>query len=140
MLRTLIIWSMTTSEEIAKILKDSYKQTRREDDLNQALSVQSWGHDDDKRRYYLIEGLDDTSFRLYREGNRALKNISWRNMAGSIDDIKAVSVSLKEKHYSQASQRLASRIDAAIPRFEATDEVRVFALALQRLGLSHTGY
>ena len=90
MLRTLIIWSMTTSEEISKIIKDSYKQTRHEDDLNQPLSVQSWGQDDDKRRYYLVEGQDDTSFRLYREGNRVLKNIGWRSVAGTIDEIRAV--------------------------------------------------
>lgn len=107
------------------MIKDSYKQTRHEDDLNQPLSVQPWGLDDDKRKYWLIEGQDDTSFRLYREGNRALKNIPWRSVAGTIDEVKAVAETLENKHHSQASRRLASRIHAAVPRFEATEEVRI---------------
>lgn len=109
------------------MIKDSYKQTRHEDDLNQPLSVQPWGQDDDKRKYWLIEGQDDTSFRLYREGNRALKNILWRSVAGTIDEVKAVAETLETKHHSQASRRLASRIHAAVPRFEATEEVRIIS-------------
>ncbi|GAB7355244.1 hypothetical protein MBLNU459_g5795t1 [Dothideomycetes sp. NU459] len=122
-LKTLILWSLTTSDVISTTIKDSYKQSRHEDDLNQPLSVQPWGVDGDKRRYWLIEGQDDTSFRVYREGNRALKNIHWWSVAGSIEECKAVAEKL-EKENTQASRRLATRIHAAIPRFEATEEKR----------------
>ena len=104
------------------MIKDSYKQSRQEDDLNQPLSVQPWGTDGDKRRFWLIEGQEDTSFRLYREGSRTVKNPTWWSVAGSIDEITDVSTKL-EIDTSQASRRLATRIKSAIPRFEATEEV-----------------
>jgi hypothetical protein len=44
-------------------------------------------------------------------------------MAGSIDELKLV-VEKLEKDKAQASRRLAQRISLAIPRFEATEEVR----------------
>jgi len=91
--------------------------------------VQPWGTDSDKRRYWLIEGQDDTSFRLYRESNRALKDITWWNIAGTIDEIKAVATKL-EKDDSQAARRLSARILSAIPRFEATEEVRQMRYSL----------
>ncbi|KAL1296551.1 hypothetical protein AAFC00_000055 [Neodothiora populina] len=124
LVKTLIIWSLTSSEEISRTIKDSYKQTRHEDDQNQPLSVQPWGFDDDKRKYWLIEGQDDTSFRVYREGNRQLKNIPWRSVAGTIDEVKALAEHLDSKHHTQAAGRLAVRMHAAIPRFEATEEKR----------------
>ena len=52
-------------------------RNRHEDDLNIPLSVQPWGSDGDKRRYYLIEGNDDTSFRVYRESNPAGLQRTW---------------------------------------------------------------
>lgn len=104
------------------IIKESYKQSRHDDDLNQPLSVQAWGRDGDKRRFWLIEGQDDTHFRLYRESNPALKNNTWRSVAGTIDEIKEVAQRLDEEN-TQASRRLRDRINAAIPRFEASEEV-----------------
>lgn len=104
------------------IIKESYKQSRHDDDLNQPLSVQSWGRDGDKRRFWLIEGQDDTHFRLYRESNPALKNNTWRSVAGTIDEVKEVAQRLDEEN-TQASRRLRDRINAAIPRFEASEEV-----------------
>ena len=103
-------------------MKESYKQSRHDDDLNQPLSVQSWGRDGDKRRFWLIEGQDDTHFRLYRESNPALKNNTWRSIAGTIDEVKEVAQRLDEEN-TQASRRLRDRINAAIPRFEASEEV-----------------
>jgi hypothetical protein len=64
----------------------SYKQNRHEDDLNQPLSVQPWGSDGDRRRYYLIEGLDDTHFRVYRESSGVIKK-TWWSVAGSIEEL-----------------------------------------------------
>ena len=107
---------------IQAILKESYKQQRHDDDLNQPLSVQPWGKDGDKRRYWLIEGQDDTHFRLYRESNPVLKNNTWRALAGSIDELKVVADQLEEEG-SQASRRLKERIVLAVPRFEASEEV-----------------
>ena len=107
------------------IIKESYKQQRHEDDLNQPLSVQTWGRDGDKRRFWLIEGQDDTHFRLYRESNPSLKHNTWRSVAGSIDELKVVANKLDEEN-TQASRRLRDRIVAGIPRFEASEDVSYF--------------
>jgi len=116
------MWSLHESEAINAIIKDSYKQSRQEHDLNQPLSVQSWGRDGDKRRYWLIEGRDDTPFRLYRESNPVLKTITWRSVAGSIDELREVVTKL-ETDGTQHAKRLATRINLAIPRFEASEDV-----------------
>lgn len=121
-LRAIIIWSLHGSEVIKGIIKESYKQNRHDDDLNQPLSVQAWGSDGDKRRYWLVEGKDDTPFRLYRESNPANKKITWWSVAGTIDELRVVAAKLAEDS-TQASRRLGERINAAIPRFEATEEV-----------------
>lgn len=123
LMRQLVMWSLHESEVVNAIIKDAYKQSRQTDDLNVPLSVQPWGKDELKRRYWLVEGRDDTDFRLYRENNPALKNGTWRSMAGSIDELKVV-VEKLEKDKAQASRRLAQRITMAIPRFEATEEVQ----------------
>lgn len=123
MLRTLILWSLNSSEAIQTIIKDKYKQQRHNDDENQPLSVQPWGSDGDKRRYFLIQGLDDTNFRVYREGSRYTKNAHWYNVAGCIDELKALSTKLSDLDGSQAARRLATRITNAIPTFEASEEV-----------------
>lgn len=116
------MWALQGSDAVRDIIKGSYKQARVEGDLNQSLSVQYWGQDRERRRYYLVEGQDDTYFRLYREGDRTLKNITWRSMGGSIEELNEVAGKL-EKDGSQGARRLASRIQAAVPRFEATEEV-----------------
>ena len=124
LLKALIIWSLGSSEAIQAIIKESYKQQRQNDDLNQPLSVQPWGRDGDKRRYWLVEGQDDTHFRLYRESNPALKHNTWRSVAGTIDELKAAAVCIGEDG-SQASKRLQDRISAGIPRFESSEDVRL---------------
>ena len=116
------MWCLDSSEAVRDIIRDSYKQARHEDDLNQPLSVQPWGQDGDKRRFWLIEGQDDTYFRLYRESNPLLKLNTWRSVAGSIDEVKTVAGQLTDEN-SQAGRRLSDRILAAIPRFEASDDV-----------------
>ncbi|KAI9845878.1 MAG: hypothetical protein M1838_001508 [Thelocarpon superellum] len=124
LLKTLILWALASSEAVQAVIKDSYKQARHDDDLNQPLSVQPWGVDGDKRRYWLIEGRDDTSFRLYRESNIKLKNNTWWSVAGSIDELKTVGQQLSDEG-SQAARRLSERINLAIPRFEATEETQL---------------
>lgn len=117
------MWCLDSSDAVKTIIKDSYKQARHDDDLNQPLSVQAWGQDGDKRRFWLIEGQDDTHFRLYRESNPTMKRYDWRSVAGTIEEAKALAKQLNDEG-SQASRRLSDRILAAVPRFEASEEVR----------------
>ncbi|KAJ5146313.1 uncharacterized protein N7515_000877 [Penicillium bovifimosum] len=123
LLRILIIWSLSSSEAVQAKIKESYKQARHDDDLNQPLSVQPWGRDSLKRRFWLIEGHDDTHFRLYRESNPALKHNTWRSVAGSIPELEAVAEKLETEKGTNA-KRLSEKIRAAIPRFEASEEKR----------------
>lgn len=123
LLRTLILWSLSSSDVIRGIIATSYKQSRHEDDLNQPLSVQPWGSDADKRRYYLIEGLDDTHFRIYRESNHTSIKRTWWGVAGDIDELKALAEKLNTEDGGQKARTLSTKILTAIPRFEATEEV-----------------
>jgi hypothetical protein len=121
-LRSLVFWSLQSSEAVRKHIAESYKGQRQEEDFGQPLAVQPWGRDGDKRRYWLIEGLDDTYFRVYRESNPALKNHSWWSVADSIDSVKALGEKLREEG-TTAARKLADGIMTAIPRFEAGEEV-----------------
>ena len=67
--------------------------------------------------------IEDTSFRLYRESNPALKNTTWISVAGTIDELKAVALDLDE-HGNKHSGELARKIYAAVPRFEEGENVR----------------
>lgn len=120
----MIIWSLSSSEAVQAKIKESYKQSRQEGDLNQPLSVQPWGRDSLKRRYWLIEGLDDTHFRLYRESNPALKNVTWWSIAGSIPELQTVADKLGEEKGTHA-KKLSERIWNSIPRFESSEDVSV---------------
>ncbi|XXH05189.1 translation termination factor eRF1 [Hypoxylon texense] len=124
LLRTLVVWTLSSSEVIKGIINKSYKGSRHEDDLNQPLSVQPWGSDSDKRRYYLIEGLDDTHFRVYRESNPQGFNRTWWSVAGSIDELKALADKLHNNDGGPKAKKLAQKMYSAVPRFEATEEKR----------------
>ena len=118
------MWSMSSSDAVRNIINTSYKQNRHNDDLNQPLSVQPWGVDSLKRRYYLIEGLDDTAFRVYREGNpAALKDREWIAVASSLADLRALADKLDQVDGGPRAKRLSSQIMQALPRFEGTEEV-----------------
>lgn len=127
LLRTLVHWALTSSEAIQAIIKDRYKQQRHQDDENQPLSVQPWGLDGDKRRYFLIQGADDTTgFRIYRESGRYLTKgtASWINVGGDIEELKQLAAKLNDVDGSQAARRLAARMLNAVPTFEASEEKR----------------
>ncbi|KAI2630824.1 hypothetical protein GGR54DRAFT_171840 [Hypoxylon sp. NC1633] len=124
LLRTLVFWTLCSSEVVKGIINKSYKGARHEDDLNQPLSVQPWGSDSDKRRYYLIEGLDDTHFRVYRESNPQGFNRTWWSVAGSIDELKILADKLQNQDGGPKARKLAHKMLAAVPRFEATEEKR----------------
>ncbi|KAF2176784.1 hypothetical protein K469DRAFT_606039 [Zopfia rhizophila CBS 207.26] len=124
LLKALILWSLHGSEVINNMIKDAYKArtSKEKNDVNIPLSVQPWGRDGDKRRYWLVEGQDDTSFRVYRESNPMLKNVNWRSVAGSIDDLRALAQKLEDD--GRDAKILSEKMLAAIPRFEATEEKR----------------
>ncbi|KXJ97422.1 hypothetical protein Micbo1qcDRAFT_156299 [Microdochium bolleyi] len=124
LLRTLVVWTLASSDVVKGIINQSYKQNRHEDDLNQPLSVQPWGSDSDRRRYFLIEGLDDTAFRVYRESNPAGFNRTWWSVAGNIDELNALADKLQTADGGPRAKKLAQRMLAAVPRFEATEEKR----------------
>lgn len=85
--------------------------------------MQRWGSDADKRRYFLIEGQDDTSFRVYRESNPAATQRTWWSVASSIEDLKALADKLETKDGGPMAKTLARRIHMAMPRFEAGEDV-----------------
>lgn len=115
------------------MINTGYNQKRTADDLNQPLSVQPWGHDGDKRRYYLVEGDDNCSFRIYREGNpAALYNRQWISVAGSIDEARALAEKLG-KDNGQNARKLSKSILNNIVNFEEKEEV--CASARRCLGL-----
>lgn len=95
--------------------------------MNQPRSVQPWGSDGDKRRYFLVEGQDDTAFRVYRESNPAGTNRTWWSVAGTIEELKALVEKLETKDGGPKAMKLAQKMELAIPRFEAGEEVSLFA-------------
>lgn len=125
LLRTLILWAMASSDTVKGLINQAYKQNRQEDDLNQPRSVQPWGSDGDKRRYFLVEGQDDTNFRIYRESNPAGTNRTWFSVAGSIEEVKALAEKLETKDGGPKAKKLSQKMLQVIPRFEAGEEVRV---------------
>jgi len=87
------------------------------------LSVQPWGSDSHKRRYFLVEGLDDTAYRVYRESNPAGTNRTWWSVAGGLEELKGLADKLDAKDGGPKARTLAAKIRNAIPRFEAGEEV-----------------
>lgn len=117
------LWALGYSDAVKTLINSSYNQKRTADDLNQPLSVQPWGHDSEKRRYYLVEGDDNCSFRIYREGNpAALYNRQWISVAGSIDEAKALAEKLGRDN-GQNARKLSRSILNNIANFEEKEEV-----------------
>jgi hypothetical protein len=114
---------LSSSEAVRSIIATSYKQSRQEDDLNQPLSVQPWGSDSDKRRYFLIEGKDSTSFRVYRESNPAGFQRSWWSVADSIETLTELADKLETHDGGPKAKRLAQGMRSALPRLIDNDEV-----------------
>ncbi|PSN70899.1 hypothetical protein BS50DRAFT_584474 [Corynespora cassiicola Philippines] len=126
LLKTLALWALNQNEAVNTMIKETYKSrtTKDKNDSNIPLSVQPWGRDGDKRRYWLIEGQDDTAFRVYRESNPALKNVSWWSVAGSIEELRELAKKLEEEDGTKEAKALSERMLNAIPRFEATEAKR----------------
>jgi hypothetical protein len=119
------LWSLHDSESVNTLIKETYKvrTTKDKNDTNILLSVQPWGRDGDNRRYWLIEGRDDTPFRVYRESNPKLQKITWWSVAGSIDEIRTLAQKLEDEDGTKDAKQLSEKMRNAIPRFEATEDV-----------------
>ncbi|KAF2736939.1 hypothetical protein EJ04DRAFT_510669 [Polyplosphaeria fusca] len=124
--KALILWSLHSCEAIKATIAETYKSrsTKDKNDTNIPLSVQPWGRDGDKRRYWLVEGRDDTSFRVYRESNPLLKTVHWWSVAGSIDEIRTLAQKLLDDDGTKEAKALSEKMLNAIPRFEATEVKR----------------
>lgn len=125
LLKTLVMWSLGHSDAVKAFINTGYNGKRTNDDLNQPLSVQPWGFDSDKRRYFLVEGDDNCSFRVYRESNpAALYNRQWISVAGSIDEVKALAEKLATADGGPNARKLSSSILKNIANFEEKEEKR----------------
>ncbi|EXJ63165.1 hypothetical protein A1O7_03610 [Cladophialophora yegresii CBS 114405] len=124
LLKALTLWALNSSEAVQALIKESYKQTRRDDDRNQPRSVQPWFSDQYRRKYWLIEGQDDSHFRIYRENDgKTAKTNTWFSVAESIPDVIALADKFAEEHTTN-SKVISDKLRAAIPRFEAGEEKR----------------
>lgn len=125
LLYTLTLWALGYSEAIKGIINASYNGKRTNEDLNQPLSVQPWGVDSDKRRYFLVEGDDNCSFRVYRESNpAALYNRQWISVAGSIDEVRELASKLATVDGGPNARKLSNNILKNIVNFEEKEEKR----------------
>lgn len=125
LLYTLTLWALGYSDAIKNVINTGYNGKRTNDDLNQPLSVQPWGVDSDKRRYYLVEGDDNCSFRIYREGNpAALYNRQWISVAGSIDEVKDLASKLATADGGPNARKLSNNMLKNIVNFEEKEEKR----------------
>lgn len=125
LLKNLTLWSLGHSDAVKAIINANYNGKRMADDLNQPLSVQPWGVDSDKRRYYLVEGDDNCSFRVYRESNpAALYNRQWISVAGSIDEVKVLADRLATVDGGPNARKLSNNITKNIVNFEEKEEKR----------------
>jgi hypothetical protein len=113
------------------MITNAYKSRTTKDklDTNIPLSVQPWGLDGDKRRYWLVEGQNDTHFRVYRETDpHKTKKVKWFSVAGDIEELRVVAAKLEEEDGRREAKLLGERMINAIPRFEASEVVCVFGL------------
>ncbi|RPA87291.1 hypothetical protein BJ508DRAFT_410799 [Ascobolus immersus RN42] len=122
-LRTLVLWSMAVSEQVRTLLSTYYKNGRKSGDVNNPLAVQVWGLDGLGRRYYMIEGTDDTKFRVFRENPAHLKTVQWLSVAGNLEELNGLAARL-DIDGSKNARILRSKILQAVPRLEEGERKR----------------
>ncbi|EPS37615.1 hypothetical protein H072_8675 [Dactylellina haptotyla CBS 200.50] len=124
MLQTLILWVLRHSRVVGDIVKEIYKPGRKTDDSNIPLAVHCWGMDREKKKYYLIEGKDDTYFRVYQEYiSPGYRTSTWVSVAGTIDELRDFAHRLGQEG-SRNAKELQGKVLAAIPRFEEGEQKR----------------
>jgi hypothetical protein len=136
LLHTLCLWTLNQNEIVKTMIANAYKARTTKDrlDTNIPLSVQPWGVDGEKRRYWLVEGQNDTHFRVYRETDpHKTKKVKWFSVAGGMDDLKLVATKLEEEDGRKDAKALGERMLNAIPRFEASEVVSTSTYCHERL-------
>jgi hypothetical protein len=122
------------------MINTAYKArtTKDRQDTNIPLSVQPWGRDGDKRRYWLVEGQNDTNFRIYRESDPKAKNVQWISVAGSIEELRVLATKLEEVDGHKDAKALSERMLNAVPRFEASENVSAHSVLHTTLLLTNS--
>lgn len=125
LLKTLVLWALHSSDAVNAAIKGAYKQSRRDDDRNQPKAIQPWFSDTWRRKYYLIEGQEDTQFRIYRENDgKTSKTNQWFSVAGGIEEVKSLAEKLQQEMPGNQARIIADKINMAVPRWEAGEEKR----------------
>ncbi|KAK9325056.1 hypothetical protein V1517DRAFT_254718 [Lipomyces orientalis] len=123
-LLALVHWSLISSDAVRKILSKGYSGNRSEDDRNCDLAVPPIGMDSERRRYYLVEGLNDTRFRLFRETNPRKRYVNWTPVASTHDELHEFIEDLKRSDTSRHAKALIENLKAQLPRLEAGEQKR----------------
>lgn len=126
LLHTLSLWSLNQNEQVKAMINNAYKSRTTKDklDTNIPLSVQPWGLDGERRRYWLVEGQSDTHFRIYRETDpHKTKKVKWFSVAGDIEELRVLATKLEEDDGRSNAKMLGERMINAISRFEASEVV-----------------
>ncbi|KAK9367125.1 hypothetical protein V1509DRAFT_567547 [Lipomyces kononenkoae] len=123
-LLALVHWSLISSDAVRKILSKGYSGNRLEDDRNCELAVSPIGMDSERKRYYLVEGLNDTRFRLFRETNPRKRFVNWTSVASTHDELRRYTEQLKELDTSRHAKALTEKLAVQLPRLEAGEQKR----------------
>ncbi|KAK9429671.1 hypothetical protein V1505DRAFT_400910 [Lipomyces doorenjongii] len=123
-LLALVHWSLISSEAVRKILLKGYSGNRLEDDRNCELAVPAIGMDSERRRYYLVEGLNDTRFRLFRETNPRKRLVNWTPVASTHDELQIYIDELRRSDTSRHAKALTEKLAAELPRLDAGEQKR----------------
>ncbi|KAK9456324.1 hypothetical protein V1511DRAFT_457684 [Dipodascopsis uninucleata] len=113
-----VYWALASSEAVRKVLLSNYSIQRCNGDKNCALAVLPLGMDGERKRYYLIEGLNDTRFRLYCETNPRKKIVNWTAVASSVEELKQLEQNLRETDNSRNAKILCERLSKQLARLE----------------------
>ncbi|KAK9467434.1 hypothetical protein V1512DRAFT_205996 [Lipomyces arxii] len=119
----LVHWALASSDQIRKLLAKGYSAGRLEDDRNCPLAVMPLGMDGERRRYYIIEGLNDAKFRLFRETNPRKQLVNWTPIASSAAEVEQCAEKLanEDTDKSRNAKTLAAKLRAEATRLEGCE-------------------
>ncbi|KAK7207890.1 hypothetical protein BZA70DRAFT_29059 [Myxozyma melibiosi] len=117
----LVHWSLTASEAVRQVLVQGYSQQRTDDDSASPLAVLPIGLDSERKRYYLIEGENDTRFRLFCETNPRQRLVNWTPVASTFAEFKEFVDKLSETDTSRNAKALVESLTEELPRLEASE-------------------
>ncbi|KAK9448751.1 uncharacterized protein V1518DRAFT_374249 [Limtongia smithiae] len=120
-LLALVHWALTASDGVRAVLAEGYSGSRTEDDRTCPLAVSPIGMDGERRRYYLIEGQNETRFRLFQETNPRKRLVNWTSIASTAVELAAFMTKIQATDTSRNARILCERLSKAMPRLEAAD-------------------